>query len=86
MASKFPLLEQLEKIENGEINASPLPLGIKYETCIVDVEGQKTKVFVPVREAAAFRQSILEHTSRLDTAGMRNLLRKHRGIRDWNKE
>lgn len=83
MSDKFPLLQQLEKFKKNPESVSPLPKGIKYEQLSLIVENNEINVFIPLREVAAFEQTISEHGKYINRHDFGTILRKHRGIRNW---
>lgn len=79
MNQKFSLLKTLGEEEQAD-EKTPLPKGINYQEYIIDVQGQELSVFIPLREYVAFEQSLSDIES-LDRDALRDILRKHRGIK-----
>lgn len=78
MKEPYSLLKALSRKRVEE--KALLPKGIAYQEYIVEVGGQEKKVFVPLRECDAFENS-LSKIEELDEDELRNILRKHRGIK-----
>ncbi len=81
MGTKFSLLKQLDEAHNNPDEKSPFPKGIEYQEYLLEVEGRDQPVFIPLRECAAFEASLSSQTKYLTSDDMREILRKHRGIR-----
>lgn len=83
MSDKFPLFQQLENLRKNPSSASPLPRGVKYEKRIVSMVNEEIAVFIPLREAQAFDQTVPKNGKYFKSEELSDLLRKHRGIRNW---
>ena len=78
MKNKFSLLSTLNN--SNKPKESMLPKGHKYQEYIITVEGQEKTVFIPLRESETFEQ-LLSNTKEITITQLREILRKHRGIK-----
>ena len=83
MGDKFPLLEQIVEHEKNPAAVSPLPKGIRYNEYTLTVDEEETKIFIPLKEAVAFEETLDKEGKYLSREQLATLLRKHRGIRNW---
>lgn len=75
--SNFSLIKQLQ---NPTAEDEPrLPKGIRYQEYEIEPKDGTMTVFIPLKEAEAFEESLMEFNILL-RADVRSLLRKHRGI------
>ena len=81
MGRNFSLLQQLTLEKDKVLEQSPLPPGIKYQEYTLEVNGEESTVFIPLRESAAFERTLSAQTKYLDGDALREILRKHRGIK-----
>lgn len=75
--SNFSLIKQLQ--QGPSADEQRLPKGIEYQEYQVEPKDGTMTVFIPLREADAFEQSLKEIDILL-RSDVRDLLRKHRGI------
>jgi hypothetical protein len=75
--SKYSLIKQLHNPPTVETPL--LPEGIRYQEYQIDPKDGTMTVFIPLREADAFEESLMEYSTLL-RSDVRTLLRKHRGI------
>lgn len=83
MTEDYQLIRQLAQIEKNPDPGPKLPKNIKYQTQEVLVDGENIEVFIPLREVEAFKETLLEHGKYLNRDELTAVLRKHRGIRNW---
>ena len=74
--TKFSLIKNLEKEQSA-----PKGSGITYQAYEVPVDGKPARVLAPIRECDDFETS-LEDYDKLEEQSLKQLLRKHRGLRD----
>ncbi|GAJ10422.1 unnamed protein product [marine sediment metagenome] len=72
--AKFTLLETLGKEE------PPKKSNIKYQQFFIECEGAEVEILVPLRECDLFEQSLDTYDN--SKLALRDLLRKHRAVRD----
>lgn len=80
MNQKFSLIEKLNNPNLDRKEETPFPPGIEYQEYILEVKGREQAVFIPSKECSLFEKSLINRTS-LDEDDLRDILRKHRGIR-----
>lgn len=83
MGDSFSLIKKLGELEKNPEKGASLPSGIKYQTHTLLVDGEDIEVFIPLREAAAFEQTLSEYGKYLNRESFCAILRKHRGVRNW---
>lgn len=75
----FTLIKQLQEPEDKA--KSPFPPGIKYQQYELDIQGDTRRIYVPLREADAFEEEVLQLDEQLTMSTLSKLLRQFRGIR-----
>ena len=81
MGKKFTLLQQLDEERRFPNDQPTIPSGIKYQEYTMEICEEELTVLIPLRECDAFEQTLTEIDRSLDTSDLRDILRKHRGIR-----
>ena len=81
MGKNFSLLQQLNEEEHRIVEENPFPPGVDYQEYTLEVSGEESTVFIPLRECDAFEETLSTQTKYLDDEELRRILRKHRGIK-----
>lgn len=81
MGKNFSLLQQLNEKHDKVTEESPFPPGIKYQEYTLEIDGNDVQVFIPLRECEAFEETLSTQSKYLDGDTLRDVLRKHRGIK-----
>lgn len=80
----FSLIQRLNKKDDDK--SSPLAEGVSYQKYELEVDGKVQVVNIPVRETDAFENTIVEVKEPLTRKTLKQILREHRGIRDYGEK
>ncbi len=80
MTKKFSLIKTLNESPK-EVKKDPFPKGIAYQEYTIEVKGKPQQIFIPLKECAIFEEHVTHINKTLDEDDLRDLLRKHRGIK-----
>lgn len=78
MKQIFSLLKTLN--EHRVEEKTTLPKGINYQEYVIEVDKQEVTVFIPLRECKSFEETLYD-VERIDEDNLRDILRRHRGIK-----